>query len=174
MNKLIRWYLLLTEKQAKTIILISAIISYILFAVLAVSSAIFVETSNFDMPLIIILFVASVGMIFCFYTLTYSLLWYTSYKREYLYKKKHNEIILRVKGRFNLGPEFKEVLYVPSETDYDFINFFKVLNELEVKYFAEEINGVILVSVRSKDGKELELQRVNSYYFFDLNLKPKE
>lgn len=55
MNKIKRWYYELTEKQAKTIDLISAIISYILFAILAVSLLISVEASNSDMTLLIII-----------------------------------------------------------------------------------------------------------------------
>ena len=177
MNKIKRWYYELTEKQAKTIDLISAIISYILFAILAVSLLISVEASNSDMALliIIIIFVTDVGMSLCIYILTYALLWSSPYKREYLYKKEHDEIIIpKIREKFGLGPKFREVLYSPKETDYDFINFLKVLNELEVKYFAEEINGVILISVRSKDGKELELHKIENYNFFDLNFKPKE
>lgn len=44
---------------------------------------------------------------------------------------------------------------------------------LNVKYFAKEMDGVILVSIRDKDGEELVLQEINSYYSFDSNFKPK-
>lgn len=106
---------------------------------------------------------------FFLYFVIYEILWFSPHK-----KKEHNEIIVKVREKFGLGPEFKEVLYVPNETDYDFINFLKVLNELEVKYFAEEIDGVILVSVCSKDGKELESLKIENYNFFDLNFKPED
>ena len=35
------------------------------------------------------------------------------------------------------------------------------------------MDGVILVSIRDKDGEELVLQEINNYYFFDSNFKPK-
>lgn len=88
-------------------------------------------------------------------------------------KKKHDEIISRVRGRFGLGPEFKEVLYSPKETGYNFLNYPNLLDKLDVKYFAKEMDGVILVSIRDKDGEELVLQEINNYYFFDSNFNPK-
>lgn len=89
-------------------------------------------------------------------------------------EKKYDDIIItKVKERFALSSEFKEVLYIPSEIDYDFIRFSKVFNQLEVKYFAKEIGEVIFVSARNKDGKELELQKIEDYNFFNLNFKSK-
>lgn len=129
------------------------------------------------MPLliIIILFVFNAVGSFFIYILTYVLLWDTTYKREYLYKKEHDEIIIpKIREKFGLGPKFKEVLYSPKETDYDFVDFSNLLNQSGVKYFAREMDGVILVSIRNTAGKELSLQEIEDYNFFDSNFKPKE
>lgn len=172
MNKIKRWYYELTEKQITRIATIMAIIGILLGVI-----NFFITYSLGRLPKgqNLIEYIGSLLIFPPFLALVfYMVLWFLPSKQAYMCKKKHDEIIPRVKGRFGLGPEFKEVLYSPKETDYDFINFFKILNELEVKYFAEEINGVILISVRSKDGKELELHKIENYNFFDLNFKPKE
>lgn len=174
MNKLKRWLYELTEKQVNKITLIVIIITSLLSVV-----NFFTTYSLGRLPKEVDSFVIYVFAL-CLIPLllaimVYSALWLFPPKQEYLWKKKHDDIVIpRVRERFGLGPEFKEVLYVPSKTDYDFINFLKLLNELEVKYFAEEINGVILVSIRNKDGEELELQKIENYNFFDLNFKPKK
>ena len=105
--------------------------------------------------------------------LVYEIFWFLPSKQEYIWKKEYDEVIVKVRERFGLGPEFKEVLYSPKETYYSFIDFIKISNELGIKYFAEEIDGVILVSVRNMDGKELKLLEIENYYFFDSNFKPK-
>lgn len=171
MNKIKRWYYELTEKQISRITTIMAIIG-ILFSVI-----------SFFIPYLLgrlpkgsdfIIYICGLCLLPSFlYTIGHLVFWFSPYKQEYLLQKEHNEIIVKVREKFGLGPEFKEILYVPSETDYDFINFLKVLNELEIKYFAEELDGVILVSVRSKGGKELESLKIEDYNFFDLNFKPK-
>ena len=172
MNKFKRWYYELTEKQTKTIALISAIIFYILFGGYTFSPS----TSDSNMPLLfmIFLFFACVGMSLCVYTIIYALLWYSPYKRKYLHKKEHDEIIPIVRAKFGLCPEFREILYFPNKTDYDFVDFPNLLNQLGVKYFAREMDGVILVSIRNTAGKELESHKIDDYNFFDSNFKPKE
>lgn len=172
MNKFKRWYYELTEEQVVRIVKIIAIICILL------------DVINFFITYLLGRLPKGDDLFFyifslCFFPIftaliVYVLLLFFPYKQEYLWNKEHNEIIVKVREKFGLGPEFKEVLYVPNKTDYDFINFLKVLNELEVKYFAEEIDGVILVSVRSKDGKELESLKIENYNFFDLNFKPKK
>ena len=171
MNNIKRWYYELAEKQISRITTIMAIIG-ILFSVI-----------SFFIPYLLgrlpkgsdfIIYICGLCLLPSFlYTIGHLVFWFSPYKQEYLLQKEHNEIIVKVREKFGLGPEFKEILYVPSETDYDFINFLKVLNELEIKYFAEELDGVILVSVRSKGGKELESLKIEDYNFFDLNFKPK-
>ena len=172
MNKIKRWYYELTEKQITRIATIMAIIG-ILFGVI-----------NFFITYLLgrlpngenfIAYISSLCLLPPLLALLiYYLLWFLPSKQAYMWKKKHDKIILRVKGRFGLGPEFKEVLYSPKETDYDFLNSPNLLDKLDVKYFAKEMDGVILVSIRSKDGKELELHKIENYNFFDLNFKPKE
>lgn len=174
MNKLKRWFYELTEKQVNKITLIVIIIIILLSVV-----NFFITYLIGRLPKGVDSFVTYVFALFflpfVLAIIVYSSLCFFPPKQEYLWKKKHDDIIIpKVRERFGLGPEFKEVLYVPSKTDYDFINFLKLLNELEVKYFAEEINGVILVSIRNKDGEELELQKIENYNFFDLNFKPKK
>ena len=172
MSKFKRWYYELTEKQVKKIAFVVAFIGTILFITFFIIR--FGPTGDTEFGwffIISLLFLVPITL----GVLVYLILWDNPPKQSYLCKKQHDNIIVPdVRKKFGLGPAFKEVLYSPKETDYDFINFFKVLNELEVKYFAEEINGVILISVRSKDGKELELHKIENYNFFDLNFKPKE
>ena len=172
MSKFKRWYYELTEKQVKKIAFVVAFIGtilFIIFAIIRFGPSIDTEIGWIFIISLLFLVPITLGV------MVYSILWDYPPKQSYLFKKQHDNIIVPdVRKKFVLGPEFKEVLYSPIETDYDFINFLKVLNELEVKYFAEEINGVILISVRSKDGKELELHKIENYNFFDLNFKPKE
>lgn len=172
MNKFKRWYYELTEEQVARIVKIIAIICILLDVINFFITYLLGRLPKGDEWFFYIFSLC----IFPLFTalIVYVLLWCSPYKQEYIWNKEHNEIIVKVRGKFGLGPDFKEVLYVPNETDYDFINFLKVLNELEVKYFTEEIDGVILVSVRSKDGKELESLKIENYNFFDLNFKPKE
>lgn len=106
-------------------------------------------------------------------SLVYCILWLLPSKQAYMHKKENDAIIPLVRMIFGLGTEFKEVLYSPKETDYDFLNYPNLLDKLNVKYFAKEMDGVILVSIRDKDGEELVLQEINNYYFFDSNFKPK-
>ena len=166
MNKFKRWYYELPEKDVKKISILVGIISNILFVV--VYFYFFNELPKGNS------FLALCSLSIFLALTTYAILWTSPYKQVYLYKKRHDEIIPKVRKRFGLGPEFKEVLYTPLETDYDFIDFIKISNELGVKYFAEEIDGVILVSIRNSDGKELESQEIDNYYFFDSNFSPKE
>ena len=172
MSKFKRWYYELSEKQIIRISTIMGIIG-ILFGVINF----FITYSLGRLPngQNLIEYIGSLLILPPLLALLiYYLLWFLPSKQAYMCKKKHDEIILRVRGRFGLGPEFKEVLYSPKETDYDFSNSPNLLNKLGVKYFAKEMDGVILISVRSKDGKELESLKIENYNFFDLNFKPKE
>lgn len=172
MNKIKRWYYELTEEQVARIVKIIAIICILLDVINFFITYLLGRLPKGDA---FFLYIFSLCFLpFVLASLVYCILWFPLSKKAYMCKKEYDEIISITREKFGLGPDFKEVLYVPNETDYDFINFLKVLNELEVKYFAEEIDGVILVSVRSKDGKELELHKIENYNFFDLNFKPKE
>ena len=172
MNKFKRWYYELSEKQ---IIRISTIITIIgiLFGVINF----FITYSLWRLPKgdALIMYIGSLFPLPLFLALLiYYLLWFHPSKQAYMWKKNYDEIILRVRERFGLSPEFKEVLYSPKGTDYDFPNSSDLLNKLDIKYFAMKIAEVILVSIRNKDGEELKLLETENYLFFDSNFKPKE
>lgn len=165
-----RWYNKLTKKQKK-VALIVAIIFIILFISFTFFIIIFKKDfkNNEILSTIIFSFINGLILNSFLYFVIYEILWGSSHK-----KKDHDKIISKVRERFELGPIYKEVLYVPVESDYSFIDSSKISNELEVKYFVKEIDEVIFVSVRNSDEEELTLQRVDDYYFFDLNFKPKD
>lgn len=171
MNKFKRWYYELSEKQIIRISTIMAIIG-ILFGVINF----FITYSLGRLPKgdALIMYIGSLFLLPLFLALLiYYLLWFLPSKQAYMWKKKHDEIIPIVRANFGLSPEFREVLYSPEETGYNFLNYPNRLDKLDVKYFAKEMDGVILVSIRDKDGEELVLQEINNYYFFDSNFKPK-
>lgn len=172
MNKFKRWYYELTKEQVNKIATIMAIIG-ILFGVINF----FITYSLGRLPKgdkFFLYILASCSFPILLALLVYEIFWFLPSKQEYIWKKEYDEVIVKVRERFGLGPEFKEVLYSPKETYYSFIDFIKISNELGIKYFAEEIDGVILVSVRNMAGKELKLLEIENYYFFDSNFKPKE
>lgn len=172
MNKFKRWYYELTEKQITRIATIMVIIG-ILFGV--INFFITYLLGKLPKGQNLIEYIGSLLIFPPFLAfIVYVLLWFFPYKQEYIWEKEHNEIIVKVREKFGLGPEFKEVLYSPKETDYDFLNSPNLLDKLGVKYFAKEMDGVILVSIRNNDGEELALQEIDDYNFFDSNFKPKE
>ena len=171
MNKFKRWYYELSEKQIIRISTIMAIIG-ILFGVINF----FITYSLGRLPkgddfFLYTISLFALPLLLAF--LVYEILWFLPSKQTYMWKKNYDEIILRVRELFGLGPEFKEVLYSPKETGYNFLNYPNLLDKLDVKYFAKEMDGVILVSIRDKDGEELVLQEISNYYFFDSNFNPK-
>lgn len=172
MKKFKRWYYELSEKQ---IIRISTIIAIICILLDVINFFITYSLGRFPKGDALLLYIFSL----CFFPIinalmVYVLFWFLPSKQAYMWKKNYDEIILRVRERFGLSPEFKEVLYSPKGTDYDFPNSSDILNKLDIKYFAMEIAEVILVSIRNKDGEELKLLETENYLFFDSNFKPKE
>ena len=172
MKKFKRWYYELSEKQ---IIRISTIIAIICILLDVINFFITYSLGRFPKGDALLLYIFSL----CFFPIinalmVYVLFWFFPSKQAYMWKKKHDEIIPIVRAKFGLSPEFKEVLYSPKETGYNFLNYPNLLDKLDVKYFAKEMDEVILVSVCSKDGKELESLKIGTYNFFDLNFKPKE
>lgn len=171
MNKIKRWYYELTEKQIimfATIVAIIAISLSVINFFLTYSLGILPKGDDFFLYILSLL---ALPLLLAF--LVYEILWFLPSKQAYMRKKEHDAIIPIVRVIFGLGPEFKEVLYSPKETGYNFLNYPNLLDKLDVKYFAKEMDGVILVSIRDKDGEELVLQEINNYYFFDSNFKPK-
>lgn len=172
MNKFKRWYYELSEKQIIRISTIMGIIG-ILFDVTNLFSMCSLGRFPEGYDLMTYIGIACLLPPFLAFLVFY-LLWFLPSKQAYMWKKKHDEIIPIVRAKFGLSPEFKEVLYSPKETGYNFLNYPNLLDKLDVKYFAKEMDEVILVSVCSKDGKELESLKIENYNFFDLNFKPKE
>ena len=171
MNKFKRWYYELTERQIISIATIVAIIVILLGVINFFLTYLHGRLPKGDE---FFLYIFSLCFLpFVLASLVYCILWFPLSKKAYMCKKEYDEIISITREKFGLGPEFKEVLYSPKETDYDFLNYPNLLDKLNVKYFAKEMDGVILVSIRDKDGEELVLQEINSYYSFDSNFKPK-
>ena len=172
MNKFKRWYYELSEKQ---IIRISTIISIICILLDVINFFITYSLGRFpkgDDFFLYIFSLFALPLLLAF--LVYEILWFLPSKQAYMRKKQHDATVIPiVRVIFGLGPEFKEVLYSPKETGYNFFNYPNLLDKLDVKYFVKEMDGVILVSIRDKDGEELVLQEINNYYFFGSNFKPK-
>ena len=171
MNKIKRWYYELTEKQ---IIMIATIVAIIAISLGVINFFLTYLHGRLPKGDDFFLYILSLCFLpFVLASLVYCILWLLPSKQAYMHKKENDAIIPLVRMIFGLGPEFKEVLYSPKETDYDFLNYPNLLDKLNVKYFAKEMDGVILVSIRNRDGEELVLQEINNYYFFDSNFKPK-
>lgn len=172
MNKFKRWYYELTERQIISIARIVAIIVILLGVInffLTYLHGRLPKGNGFFLYIFSLCFLP-----FVLASLVYLILWFPPSKKDYMCKKIYDEIISITRERFGLGPEFKEVLYSPKEIDCDFLNSPNLLNKSEIKYFAKEMDGVILVSIRNRDGEELKLLEIESYWLFDLNFKPKE
>ncbi len=172
MNKIKRWYYELTEEQVNKIAKAMVIIGILLDVINFFINYLLGRLPEGKKLIEYIVFLCLVPLVLVLQT--YNLLWFLPSKQAYMFNKKHDEIIPIVREKFGLGPEFKEVLYVPNETDYDFSNSPNLLNQLGVRFFAREMDGVILVSIRNTAGKELSLQEIEDYNFFDSNFKPKE
>ncbi len=171
MNKFKRWYYELTERQIISIATIVAIIVILLGVINFFLTYLHGRLPKGDE---FFLYIFSLCFLpFVLASLVYCILWLPLSKKAYMCKKEYDEIVSITREKFGLGPEFKEVLYSPKETDCDFLNYPNLIDKLNVKYFAKEMDGVILVSIRDKDGEELVLQEINSYYSFDSNFKPK-
>lgn len=171
MNKIKRWYYELTEKQ---IIMIATIVAIIAISLGVINFFLTYLHGRLPKGDDFFLYILSLCFLpFVLASLVYLILWFPLSKKAYMCKKEYDEIISITREKFGLGPEFKEVLYSPKETDCDFLNYPNLLDKLNVKYFAKEMDGVILVSIRNRDGEELKLLEIESYWLFDLNFKPK-
>lgn len=169
MNKFKRWYYELTEKQISRIKTIMTIIG-ILFSVIIFFITYLLGRLPNGLDLITYIFYLCLTP-YLLSIIVYLVLSISPHRQEYIREKEH----IKLKEKFGLGPEFKEILYVSSETaDCAFGDFFNIFNELGVKYFVKEIDGVILISFRSKDEKELRLHILEDYNFFNSNFEPKE
>lgn len=171
MNKFKQWYYGLTEKQVNKMVIVAIAIGYlfsfIFFLVTYLLGAFPREHTHF------VCFCISLGLPPLIIGLTiHSLLWLCPFKQAYIFCKEFDDdLSARVRNRFGLTSQFKEVFYVPLETTQDFIGF---PNSPDSRYFAKEIDNIIFLSIRNQKGNEILAPKIVNYLFFDLNFKPKE
>lgn len=172
MSKFKRWYYELTEKQVNKITLIVAII-FIIHDIVNFFVTYTHGTLPKDDELIFYIFsLFCIPLLAAFFV--YFLLWGNLNKQFYIRQKKYNELCINVKNRFNLSPEFKEVIFTPSYNIYNPSNFVKMIQNSELTFFAKEENEEILLSIQKNTDKQPTFFPIDDYNFFDKNFSPKE
>ena len=155
-DKIKKWrFYDLTEKQvvkiAVVVDIIVAIISIIYLA--SIFEKVKVLSEFVMLVVVFFVFVPSVGVAIWLF------LWEFPPKQYYLFWREHDEeIVPKVREKFGLNFEFKEVL--PIDKD-------------EFFYFAKENEDEIWIKKVNSDGEEISLQKINNYYFFESHYKPK-
>lgn len=166
-----RWFYDLTEKQVYKIVAILEIVFFIIIILRIATTWSSIESiltneqllaqRGMDMTTAIIFTIVLLfGWMVAIGLLIWMILWENPKKQSYLFKKKHDEeIVPKVRKKFGLNSDFKEV--VPKSTDQMY------------HYFAKETEDGILIIQRDKNGNELKPELIENYNYFDLNYEPK-
>jgi len=147
-----RWFYDLTEKQVQKIIIVIEVIVFVILLTRLVTSwptQQLLMQKGLTMPEAILFAII----------LLYCSLWENPWKQFYLSSEKHDkEIVPKVREKFGLNSDFKEVLPKSEES---------------IHYFAKETEDGILLSYRSRNGEELTSKIITNYDYFDLHYTPK-
>lgn len=172
MSKFKRWYYELTKKQVEKIVL-----GTVIFCIIIDVINFFITSINGNLPKDDELLYYIFSLFFLpiiLGLLVYYILWEFIPKQIYLEKKAYTELCIKVKKRFNLGTEFKEVTFSPCAGMYSPVNFAKMIQDSEITFFAKEENGKILLSIHKDTDKEPSFFPIEDYDFFNKNFSPKE
>ncbi len=158
-----RWFYDLTEKQVQKIIIVIEVIVFVILLTRLVTSwptQQLLMQKGLTMPEAILF---AIILLYCSMVaiglLIWEFLWENPWKQFYLSSEKHDkEIVPKVREKFGLNSDFKEVLPKSEES---------------IHYFAKETEDGILLSYRSRNGEELTSKIITNYDYFDLHYTPK-
>lgn len=156
-----RWFYDLTEKQVYKIVTVFEV----MFFIIAVSCIVTNWPNEQLLAQIGMDLAGGIVLMFCFMIalgiLILEILWINPKKQFYLFWKEHDEkIVPKVREKFGLSSDFKEVLS-------------KVEEEQSLHCYAKETEEGILISLRDETGEELKSKLIKNYDSFDLNYEPK-